>query len=868
MFSHIRMKILLIVIPVLCGVIMLSYIASVSIAKRIIDQETSERISAEKEIQKNLIEKNMYDAAQISGVLAASAEKNYKYNTPEDIINILKSTVTDSAFILGAGIWFEPYLYNQSQKYMGPYVYKSGDRIVSTFDYSNERYDYFSQDYYTLAKGNRQSIWTDMYFDQTSGLYMLTYSQPMEDDGGRFIGCVTVDVELSSMQKYISDYRSRFHGSMYIISQDGTYLAAEDETLVTGKSTIFEDSNPSFRMAMSEMSNNHDGSTFYFKNKKKIHLYYDTLNELGWKIVFEIPDNSMNHPLKELSEMFIFIFGVSLLLVSVTIFFLTERIIDHPVNALTKEIRTIGDRDFENEVSKDLVKRPDEFGLIGKSLNEMKVQLKHYREKLEQSLKENVDSQKQLIRQNQILTERETEMSRSLKYVKSLMEAIPDTVFVISKDGVFLDCIGDLEHLFFKKEDFIGKHISDIMPDHITDIAMEMIRRAILTGENQKIEYDWPGDRIMQYHELRAVKWFDDKVIAIARNITETHNYIKEIETISYYDQMTGLHNRRYFDGKLKELEVEENYPISVIFSDLNGLKLINDSFGHEYGDYMLQSYADILGDSGKDEELISRVGGDEFAIILCRTEKGETERYIRELTARCAGESIKGIELSVSFGYHIIPDMNLSIQSAIKLAEDKMYQNKLYESYSRRSKTIEIILNTLHEKNKREEQHSRRVAELCGSMARHMGMSASDRKKIKTAGLLHDIGKIGIQEELLNKPGALTVEEYKEICKHSEIGYRILNTAPNMSEIAEIILCHHERWDGSGYPKGRSKTEIPLFARIIAIADTYDAMTSDRSYRKALPSAYAVNELIRGAGKQFDPDLVEFFVNHISQLS
>ena len=196
------------------------------------------------------------------------------------------------------------------------------------------------------------------------------------------------------------------------------------------------------------------------------------------------------------------------------------------------------------------------------------------------------------------------------------------------------------------------------------------------------------------------------------------------------------------------------------------------------------------------------------------------------------------------------------------------MYQNKLYEAYSRRSKTLEIILNTLHEKNPREEQHSQRVAELCETMARQMGMSDSDIKKIKAAGLLHDIGKIGIQEALLNKPGILTEDEYQEIRKHSEIGYRILNTSPNMSEIAEIVLCHHERWDGKGYPKGRSKTDIPLFARIISIADAYDAMTSDRSYRRAMPVSYARNELIRGAGKQFDPELVDFFVNHVIRLN
>ncbi|WP_097004473.1 HD domain-containing phosphohydrolase [Lacrimispora amygdalina] len=827
MFSHIRIKMLLIVIPVLCVVIMLSYNASVRTAKRIVDRETSERISAEEEIQKNIIEKNMNAAAEISRVLAVFGGTGYKEHSPDYFIHILEPVVRDNRFILGAGIWYEPYLYNPSRKYMGPYVYKKEDRIIPTFDYSNSDYDYFSQDYYSLAKKNKKTVWTDMYYDQTSSLYMITCSQPVLDQSGNYIGCVTVDVGLSSMQKFVSDYIASYDGTTCIISKDGTYLAAENEDLVKEKVSVYDSSNSSFQEAVARIMSSEEGNTVYYRAKQRISLYYKTLNDLGWKIIFEIPESSIHMPLHELSDTFILIFGLSLLFMSLTIFFLTENIIDRPVKAILSE-------------------------------------LKQSSEKLEQSLKENVASQKQLIRQNKILTERETQMYHSLKYTSSLMEAIPDTVFVISKEGIFLDCIGDREHLFFSKEEFIGKYISDVIPTNIANKSREILNQVFLTGENQKIEYEWINGQTTEYHELRVVKWFDDKVIAIARNITETHNYIKEIEEISYYDQVTGLHNRRYFDKKEKELNQAGYYPMSVIFSDLNGLKLVNDSFGHEYGDSMLKRYAGILMNSGKDTDLISRVGGDEFAIILKKSDQEDTEQYIRELKEKCKGETINGIELSVSFGYCIIKDSSLSVQNAVKLAEDEMYQNKLYEAYSRRSKTLEIILNTLHEKNPREEQHSQRVAEICELMAKNLEMSDSDIKKIRAAGLLHDIGKIGIKEELLNKPGALTEDEFQEIRRHSEIGYRILNTAPNMSEIAEIVLCHHERWDGKGYPKGRSKTDIPLFARIITIADAYDAMTSDRSYRKALPSSYAREELIRGAGKQFDPQLVDFFVKQV----
>jgi len=192
------------------------------------------------------------------------------------------------------------------------------------------------------------------------------------------------------------------------------------------------------------------------------------------------------------------------------------------------------------------------------------------------------------------------------------------------------------------------------------------------------------------------------------------------------------------------------------------------------------------------------------------------------------------------------------------------MYKKKLFESPSMRGKRLKAIINALYEKDKREEQHSRGVSALCESMGKALCLPEKEIETLKTVGLLHDIGKIAIEESIFNKPGKLTEDEWKEIKRHPEIGYRLLNTVNDMSVMAGYVLSHHEKWDGSGYPKGLKGEEIPLQSRIVAVADTYDAMTSERSYRNALPETTALEELRKNAGLQFDPELVRIFIEKV----
>lgn len=338
----------------------------------------------------------------------------------------------------------------------------------------------------------------------------------------------------------------------------------------------------------------------------------------------------------------------------------------------------------------------------------------------------------------------------------------------------------------------------------------------------------------------------------------------RELEYLSYHDQLTGLYNRRFFEKKVSHLDNPSNWPLSVIMVDVNGLKLINDSLGHAIGDELLRRIAGILNKGTGENAVVSRLGGDEFAILQPNMTRGEADNCINNMRDLAAREDIHGLETSISFGCAVKEDENEHIEVILKLAEDLMYRKKLYEGPSMRSKTIDMIIRTLYEKNKREEEHSRRVAEIAQALGEAVGMSNENLKELETIGLLHDIGKIAIDEKVLNKEGALTDIEYDHIKRHPEIGFRILNTAYEMSDMADYILCHHEYWDGNGYPKGIRGEDIPIQSRIIAVADAYDAMTSARPYREAKTRAYAVNQLEQNAGSQFDPKLVRVFIDQV----
>ncbi len=353
-------------------------------------------------------------------------------------------------------------------------------------------------------------------------------------------------------------------------------------------------------------------------------------------------------------------------------------------------------------------------------------------------------------------------------------------------------------------------------------------------------------------------------VVMVIRDVTEEKENQKEILYLSFHDQLTGLYNRFYFNMELQRLDTPRNYPLGIIITDINGLKLTNDAFGHAMGDKLLKKAAEIIKEHLRTDDILARLAGDEFAILLPKISEEDIEKIVKRMRVAISRVTVDSVVLSVSIGWAIKTSSDQDINKVIQKADDYMYRRKLFESPSMRGKTLQTMLSTLHEKNIREKNHSERVSFLCEKIGRALGFTEEKVDELRTVGLMHDIGKIAIDESILNKKGSLSSEDVREIQRHPEIGYRILSSVNAMSEMAEYILAHHERWDGKGYPKGLKGEDIPIEARIISVADAYDAMITGRPYKKPMKIEDVVDELRRHSGTQFDKHIVSVFIDSV----
>jgi diguanylate cyclase (GGDEF)-like protein/PAS domain S-box-containing protein len=693
--------------------------------------------------------------------------------------------------------------------------------------------------WYVKAVQENRLIFTEAFINASNDRLIITIAKPVFASDGHHLGVVAGDVSIKDIISAVNSKKINELGYSFLIDGKGNILAHPNyEYSLT---SVLKNINEVSKGVDDLMLQNSSGRTKVSMDGKEGYLAYRSIENTDWAIGSFIPLDKYMKGETQFFRIFIITLVSSLFVFSILLRLLNKHLVK-PMALLEKDVEKIN---IEESISYRLpLEEKDHFGMVRKSMNTALNKAQEYFYEL--------DLEKEKLKE-------------SMERNNAIVNAMPDMLFIIDHKGHIADLQGNAETPIVKLRDkLIGKTVWDVAAREAADICFEKISATLKTGLLQSFEYEQDASEGKRSYEFRMVKSREDEVIAISRDITERKRMEQKLDYLSYHDQLTGLYNRRFFEEELSRLDVKRNLPLTLAMADVNGLKLINDSFGHKTGDELLVKTAQVIKKGCRTDDIISRIGGDEFVILLPHTDADDAGRIVERIRDLSAGERVASIDLSISFGWDAKLNEDTNVLEILKKAEDNMYARKLFEGPSMRSKTITTILHTLHEKNKREEQHSKRVSLICRDMGSILGMSEEEIIELQNVGLLHDIGKIAIDEAILNKPGRVSEEEWNEIRRHPEIGYRILNTSSDMAQMAELVLAHHERWDGKGYPKGLKGREIPLKARIIAIADSYDAMISDRAYRKALPEEKVAEEFKINAGTQFDPDLARIFVKRI----
>lgn len=458
------------------------------------------------------------------------------------------------------------------------------------------------------------------------------------------------------------------------------------------------------------------------------------------------------------------------------------------------------------------------------------------------------------------------------KYLQTLI-SIGDGVMVVDKNG----SIEILNHVAQKltgwtNEEACGKYYKEVfqlLNENQNELIKDPVDDAFKTDTVQEL-----GNHAMLLSRNGEKYYLEDSaapvkneagenvgVVLVFRDVTEKKEQSKKIEYLSFHDELTGLYNRRFFEEEILRIDTARNLPISIVMGDVNGLKLTNDVFGHACGDALLKGIADVFRSVCRADDIVARWGGDEFVLLLPKTGKKEAQNIVSRIKTEFSKQHIKAIRGSISMGIDVKDTSGEKLPLVLTAAEEKMYVAKATELVTVKTDEINLIIQTLHENSQREKGHSLRVSKLCEALGKALNLPEVDVHKLNEAGYFHDIGKIALDPKILNKHYQLNEEEWNEFKKHPIVGYRILNSFDNTLNLAEPVLAHQENWDGTGYPKGLKGEEIPLLARIIAVAEAYDRIVHDSENYKARSKEEAIEKLKSHAGTQFDPKITQVFI-------
>jgi len=456
--------------------------------------------------------------------------------------------------------------------------------------------------------------------------------------------------------------------------------------------------------------------------------------------------------------------------------------------------------------------------------------------------------------------------------LKSVLDSTAEAIYGFDLKGnctfANMSCIKILGYNI--EADLIGKNMHHLIHHSYRDGSVypiedcKILKNAFDGGTHYSIEeVFWKSDGTSFDVEYRSTpKILDGKIdggVVTFTDITEKKMAAEKIKYLSYHDPITGLYNQTFVNEETKRLDVKRNLPFSIIVGDVNGLKLTNDIFGHEAGDDLLKRIGVAIKKSCRADDIIARVGGDEFIILLPRTNANDANMIRDRIYKEIHDEEFNTIKGGIALGVVTKYDDAEDLFELKKEADVEMYKNKSLWFKENNFKQLIGIMETLHEKSQREKSHSINVSKMAESIAINMNLPSEDIRRAKDGGYYHDIGKIVLDNDILRNIYNLNEEKLVKRRRHPIVGYRILSIFDETMDLAKGALDHHEYWDGTGYPKGLVGEDISLLGRIIAVAEYYDAMTNPLCENR-MSLEEIKKDIINKSGIKFDPNVVNAF--------
>lgn len=386
-------------------------------------------------------------------------------------------------------------------------------------------------------------------------------------------------------------------------------------------------------------------------------------------------------------------------------------------------------------------------------------------------------------------------------------------------------------------------------------------------------EFEWTAKLAGENHifqcKYRCMKDARNRGIGkifVFHDITSMRKTYFELEQSTLYDALTGLYNKESYLTQAPQWNDSRYWPVAVGVCNINGLRSLNDRFGTVYGDFVMRQLANYVRiHAGEDTFAAKLDNGDVLAVMEGKTHE-DAAAIFEQIKTDLEAFFSKDNEVHVEYGIAVKEREDVTMERVLSDARASMQNKKMLRDNSASSSLVDSLKQTLSESDYETEEHVERTREMAARLGKRMNLSDSDIGKLELLAVLHDIGKVAIPHHVLVKKGKLNDEEFKIMQQHTVKGYRIAKSSPELSEIADCILSHHEKWDGTGYPNRLKGEEIPLLARIISAVDSHDVMVHNRPYHQAMPEEDAIEELRRCAGTQFDPHIVEVFTQLLEE--